>query len=204
MQLKDHWWWRPGWRAGRHVYAAHFSFSHSPELRELAARQQKALAGVEGLDLIPPAWLHLSMQEIGFLDEIPAARAEELFEAAAQALATVPPPVVTFREAVVRTEAIYLPATPAEPVAAVRDAFRSAMAEVLGTVPAAGPFRPHVSVAYVNRDQDSGPADAALAALDPEPVTVTLHHVDFMTYHRDNRMYEWTDATRHIPIGVTL
>ena len=23
--LHDHWWWRPGWRAGRHYYACHIT-----------------------------------------------------------------------------------------------------------------------------------------------------------------------------------
>jgi len=41
-----------------------------PQLRGLVADYQQALTDVMGIDLIPPQWLHLTMQGIGFTDEI--------------------------------------------------------------------------------------------------------------------------------------
>jgi len=29
----NHWWWRPGWRVGRHYYACHLTLDDQPELR---------------------------------------------------------------------------------------------------------------------------------------------------------------------------
>ena len=33
--VRNHWWWRPGWRTGRHFYACHLTLDDQPQLREL-------------------------------------------------------------------------------------------------------------------------------------------------------------------------
>src|SRR5690348_7434574 len=68
--LRNHWWWRPGWTTGRHYYACHLTLDDQPQLRQLVARYQQAIEDRPGLDLIPPEWLHITMQGIGFTDEI--------------------------------------------------------------------------------------------------------------------------------------
>ena len=29
--VRNHWWWRPGWRAGRHFYACHLTLNDQPD-----------------------------------------------------------------------------------------------------------------------------------------------------------------------------
>ena len=204
--LQDHWWWRPGWRAGRHFYACHFTMGQHPDLVQLVRRYQEALRPFPGLDLIPMAWLHLTMQGIGFVDELGGDQVSELELAIRQRLARVRTPVVTFRRPVVRPEAVFLPASPPEPVAEVRDAVRAVIADVLGpdnvelAPEHAQGYHPHVSLAYSNTTQAAGPIAEALSAVDVEPVTVTLDHVGLLEFHRDNRMYEWARA-HQIPVG---
>lgn len=55
------------------MYTWHVTFASHPEVSELAARVQTPLAALPGLDLIPGRWLHLTMQGIGFTDEVPEA-----------------------------------------------------------------------------------------------------------------------------------
>jgi 2'-5' RNA ligase len=204
--LRDHWWWRPGWRAGRHYYACHFAMSGYAQLVELVHRYQEALRPFSGLDLIPTAWLHVTMQGIGFVDDLDGDQVAELDRKIRERLAQVPPPVVTFHRPVVRTEAVYLPALPAEPVAAVRNAVRAVIGDVLGPdnaelVPEhVQRFRPHVSIAYSNTAHPGEPVAAALGRVEAAPVTVALQHVELMEFHRDNRMYEWTRSDQ-VPIG---
>jgi 2'-5' RNA ligase len=199
-ELHDHWWWRPGWRAGRHFYACHFTLGDQPELQNLVAEYQETLRGVGGLDLIPAHWLHLTMQGVGFVDEVETNRITKLAMVAAEKLVTVRAPVVTFHRPVIRPEAVYLPAQPADDIRAVRSAVRDAIAAVLGESGLEGAekltsYRPHVSVAYSNMDQPPAPILEALSRIDPPPVTVTLRHVDLLAFHRDHRMYEWTSAS---------
>nr|WP_030504513.1 2'-5' RNA ligase family protein [Micromonospora purpureochromogenes] len=204
--MQDHWWWRPGWQKGRHFYACHFTMSQHAELVELVQLYQQALEPFPGLDAIPATWLHLTMQGIGFLDELSGDQAVKLEKAIRKRLAKLPTPVVRFHRPVVRPEAVYLPAWPPEPIGAVRDAVRVAIGDVLGQdhvelapehVPA---YRPHVSVAYSNSAQAAEPIAEAISGVEAAPVTVSLNHVGLLEFHRDNRMYEWTSAVQ-IPIG---
>ena len=41
--VRNHWWWRPGWRTGRHFYACHLTLDDQPQLMELVGRYQDAL-----------------------------------------------------------------------------------------------------------------------------------------------------------------
>ena len=59
-----------GWRTGRHFYACHLTLDDQPQLRELVGRYQDAFRHLPNLDLIPPQWLHITTQGIGFADEI--------------------------------------------------------------------------------------------------------------------------------------
>ncbi|MEW2473136.1 2'-5' RNA ligase family protein [Micromonospora gifhornensis] len=204
--MQDHWWWRPGWRVGRHFHACHFTMSPHTELVKLAQLYQQALRPFSGLDLIPTPWLHLTMQGVGFLDVLSEDQVADLEHAIRQRLARVPTPIVTFHRPVVRREAVYLPATPSEPIASVRNQVRAAIAEVLGQDHAelapeqVGAYRPHVSVAYSNSTQAAGPIVDAVTQVDAPAVTMVLDHVGLIEFHRDNRMYEWTRDVQ-IPIG---
>ncbi|MET8349675.1 MULTISPECIES: 2'-5' RNA ligase family protein [unclassified Micromonospora] len=196
-KMKDHWWWRPGWRAGRHFYACHFTMGEYAKLGELVQRYQMALRPFPGLDLIPSTWLHLTMQGIGFVDDLDDEQVARLTYGIREELAELPAPVVTFHRPVVRPEAVYLPANPPTPIAAVRHAVRDVISRVLGTgnVELAPEhvqgYRPHVSLAYSNTAQAAEPVAAALARVEAKPVVVTLQHLGLLEFHRDYRMYQW-------------
>ena len=206
VSVRNHWWWRPGWREGRHFYACHLTLDDQPQLRELVADYQQALTGMPGIDLIPPRWLHLTMQGIGFTDEIGAAELVALDQALTAELGTIDPPTVEFRYLTVDPEAIYLKAHPAEALYPLRLKMHAAALSVLGAerftepAPDHAKFLPHVSIGYINRDGEAEPIAATLDSLDTRPVKVTFAKADLLEFHRDRRMYEWTSATP-IPIG---
>lgn len=205
-RLRNHWWWRPGWRQGRHFHACHLTFDNQPDLHNLIERYQNALRPFTGLDLIPRRWLHLTTQGIGYTDEITESEIDDIATVIRVRLNQLPTPVVSFQRPVVRQEAIYLPAEPPEPLAAVRTQIRAAIAEALGAerLPEqreqrAG-FRPHVSLAYSNCDQPAEPISHALSLVPANPVTVTITHASLLVLHRDQQMYEWT-GEEQIGIG---
>jgi 2'-5' RNA ligase len=204
--VRNHWYWRPGWRAGRHLYACHLTLDDQPQLRELIDHYQSALARLPNLDLIPPGSLHLTMQRIGWADEVSPAELQAVADRIAGRLRDAPRPVVTFHEPVVWEEAVVLRVLPAEPIYALRLAVYQAIEAALGprALPVAPPapeqFVPHVSVAYVNADGPAQPVFDALSPVHRPPVTVTFRVAPILTFHRDHRMYEWTSALP-IPIG---
>lgn len=196
--VRNHWWWRPGWREGRRFYTWHLTFEHATELHELVDSYQHELATLPGLDLIPREWLHLTMQGVGFTDETADEDLDRLISAAQRRLADRPPASLTFHHALIRPEAIVLPATPADSVIAIRDAIRDAFPEAgLGDAPEQRDgFVPHASVAYVNEDGSAAPIRAALARVSPQPAAVTVHAASLIILGRDARMYQWRDHAR--------
>jgi 2'-5' RNA ligase len=203
--VRNHWWWRPGWQTGRHFYACHLTLDDQPRLRELVSIYQQAIDDLPGLDLIPARWLHLTMQGIGFTDEISPAELDDVTGALARELSGIDPPTVNFQYLTVHPEAVYLKARPVEPLYALRAGMHRAVASVLGAnrfterMPDREWFTPHVSIAYVNTDGDAQPIAQALRARAPVPVSVTFAKASLLEFHRDGRMYEWTRAT---PIDI--
>ncbi|MEV8600430.1 2'-5' RNA ligase family protein [Streptomyces griseoviridis] len=201
--MRTHWWWRPGWREGRRFYTWHLVFDGQDDVHRLAADYRTALAplGPDSFTLIPDQWLHLTMQGVGFVDETDAETVDAIVTAARHRLAGIAAFDVTLGpDAVVDQEAILLPAQPAEPVHAVRDAIRAAIGDVVEVPEQADGFRPHVSVAY---SAAAGPADPVVHALARSTFTsarACITSAELIVLGRDAQMYEWTSYAT-VPLG---
>lgn len=199
--VQNHWWWRPGWRQGRHFYAYHFTFEGSSELHGLVERYQNKIRHLTIFDLIPQQWLHLTMCGVGFVDEVTPDELAAINATVEQLAARTPPINVTFSHAVVRPEAVYLPAQPTDRLVTLHSAVLMAIRETLGDsrihqLPeqAAG-YRPHVSVAYANSNGTAQPIHDALGATTLGSADVTLNELPLLEFDRDNGMYQWTART---------
>ncbi|WP_285104035.1 hypothetical protein [Promicromonospora sp. MEB111] len=82
----------PGWSVGRTFYKWHLTFDDATAapLHELVGRLQEELAGVERLYLIPQRWPQVTMQGLGFTDEVSDDDVKAITRAAAERLAAVP------------------------------------------------------------------------------------------------------------------
>lgn len=201
--MGNHWWWRPGWRVGQRAYTWHLTFEGQPELYRLASKYQQALSPFPGLDPVPLQWLHLTMQGLGFASEIAADEVAQIGKAVGSRLADLPPLALSFHTAIVADEAVVLPSDNEAEVCAVRSAIRSGIADVWGegSVPeAADRFRPHVSVAYGNRKQETAPIIETLHATATEPARVLVSAASLIVIHRDHRVYQWA-TVEQVPIG---
>jgi hypothetical protein len=195
--LADHWWWRPGWRVGTRFYAWHVTVADLPVLADHVAAYQEPLRAFGFLDPIPRPWLHVTVQGLDHTSAVPDPVRNTVAEAVAEKLAAVPAPTLTFARPVLFTEAAVISPTDPAPLAAIRDAIRTAIETTYGA-PEGKPtslFRPHVSAAYVNATADPRRVRAVLDEVDTPPVQVTLTHISLIEMHRDHRMYEWTTIT---------
>jgi 2'-5' RNA ligase len=194
--MRDHWWWRPGWRVGRSFYAWHVTFDDQPAVHRLAADYTPILSDLPTLDPVPVRWLHLTMQGVGFTDEVDRANIDAIADAARDRCAKLAPFTITLGPGRVDQEGLTLPVHPAEPVTRLRAAIRAAIADVWGPdhVPEnADGFRPHVSLAYSNA---SGPAEPIIQRLTAQPAgstKITIYRAALIDLNRDHRAYEWTD-----------
>jgi 2'-5' RNA ligase len=192
--MRNHWWWRPGWRVGRKMYTWHVTFDDQPQLHELVSAYQSALISLPGLDLIPERWLHLTMQGIGFTDEVSEREIANIADAARKRLANQRTVSLTVGPASVDPEAIMFEVKPTDALSPVRSAIRAAIADVRGAarVPETDEWMPHISLAYSNSDGIAAPYFTAVGSVSNPPITLTISKVYLIELNRDTRLYQWT------------
>jgi 2'-5' RNA ligase len=162
-------------------------------VHQLAADYAPVLNDLPTLDPVSVRWLHLTMQGIGFTDEVDRDDVDAIADAVRDRCAALAPFTITLGPARVDPEALMLPVHPAQPVARLRATIRAAIADVWGpdNVPEdADGFRPHVSLAYSNA---AGPAEPIIQRLGAQPVTaaeITVHRAALIDLNRDHKVYE--------------
>jgi len=201
--VRCHWWWRPGWKPGRRMYTFHVTFGDQPAVQELAAQARQKLADLDGLDLVPDQWLHLTTQGVGFTDEVTDTDLSAIIVAARARLAKASPFVVTLAPPRVASEGIACGVGPDRALTPARDALRAAIGEVWGSglVPEGPEWSPHVSIAYASADRPGDAFEAALDGLGGASAAVSA--VDLIRLSRDQRAYEWETVAR-LPLGEQL
>lgn len=195
--MRDHWWWRPGWRVGRSFYTWHITFAGQPGARRLVADHAPALARLPQLDPVPVQWLHLTLQGVGFADEVDRADLARIVVAARERCAELRPFTVTVGPAHVDPETVQMPARPREPLAGLRRTIRAAIGDVWGAeaVPEAEDgFRAHVSLAYANSAGPAEPVAEALRVKGDHTAEIAVDSVSLIDLNRDRAAYEWVDV----------
>jgi 2'-5' RNA ligase len=189
---RNHWDWRRGWRPGRHAYWFFVCFDDDPAVDVLARRYLTDLRE-PGLDPAVPGNLHISVQHVGFTDEVSADEATALLDAARRL--TVPRLRLLLGPVDPNPESVVLRVTPWEPITGLRRRLREVTAEVLGAHRLTGAddhFWPHVTIGYTNAELPTGPLLRRLAALPPRPpVAALVCRVDLVVLNRDNRAWTW-------------
>ncbi|MFC4060884.1 2'-5' RNA ligase family protein [Planomonospora corallina] len=187
--MRSHWWWRPGWRPGRRMYAVHTLFDGQDALHDLVRAYQAPLRDLAGLDPVPVEWLHLTMQGVGFADE--ADDVDAVAQAVRRRLAGVGPVSLTFDRPTVDPESISFQPVPAEGVDRARRAVRQGITDVRGEVDETDDWWVHMSIAYSDSSGPAAPYEEALAAVTAEPVTVTVSRIHLIAVRRDGHLYRW-------------
>lgn len=193
-RTSDHWWWRPGWRVGRGFYTWHVTFDDAPEVQELAAYYQARLT-LPFLDPVPADGLHMTLQGVGFTDEVGVDELGAITTEARRRCSALTPFALLLGPADADREGVPLRVVPWKPVEVLRDALREAIGAVWGPErvpePAAG-FRPHVTLFYSNAEADALPLRERLRALrGTAPVETTIRTVSLIRLNRDDRTYRW-------------
>jgi 2'-5' RNA ligase len=160
------------------------------------------LGDVPGLDLVPISWLHITMQGIGFIDEVSDIDRDAIIEAASRRLAKIPAVTLTFHHVAIRPEAIALYPNPIGPVRTIRSEIREAIAGVWGAnrVPeSADNYQPHLSIAYVSSHAESSRVAEVISAENPDPARLVITSASCIAIQRVNHSYHWdTHATAHL------
>lgn len=203
-RVRDHWYWRPGWSVGRRFYTWHITFANQTEVVELAAAYGSALHALPCLDPIPARWLHLTMQGVGFVDEVDLQTVERIVEKAREYCAQLEPFQLNIGAPHVDPESVQIAVRPADAVRRLRSAIRHGIADVWGSEAVPEPeesFDPHLSLAYSNRDADATDVRVALEQVSASKASAQIVECQLIVLNRDNRMYEW-DPFATVQLGL--
>lgn len=195
VELTNHW-RRPGWTDGRHSYHWLLALDDEPELAALARRCQASLGELPVLDLVPPGALHLTLQRVGFTDEIDSAQLQAVIDTTARRCTSLASFVLHVGWLAGSQGAIRLTALPAKSVVNLRQAVLAALTDVRGPATdeskESTTFWPHVSIAYCNSSIPATPIIQRVAHLRSlAPATVFIQALDLVELRRDDKAYRW-------------
>jgi 2'-5' RNA ligase len=201
-QMEDHWVLEPGTDPGRAQLMWFMCFGGDPEVTGLATLGRARLAGLDGLDLVPSEWLHITTLIVGYADEIPAAQVTATTTHAQALLASVPPIKVTLGRVLYHPRAIMLRASPHEALRPVLAACQEATRAGTGRDGRLyrEPWVPHLTLAYGNSSSPAAPAIQALGKELPARQT-TVTSVSLISQTPAQKFRWHLIAT--VPVGTT-
>ena len=192
-ELRDHWWWRPGWDVGTRYLAWHLTFEGQEDLHRAVTAYQRALNVVPALEPVPLPWLHLTMAGLGHRREIPEESLPDVITAAHERLLGRSRMPIDFGRVVVFAESVVLEPDPADAVLDLQRSLTRSVREALGArAPESGAaFVPHVSLAYASGPQRGATVVEALEGVTMDPIRGVEATLSLVELQRDRRRYEW-------------
>jgi hypothetical protein len=192
--LGNHWTWRPEWRVDRPHLMWYLVFGHEPALHAWLRIARGCLSGEERLDVIPQPWLHCTVDDVGFEDELAPGQVDRVARAGAEAMRGLTVPALTLGPTAPMRDALVLRARPTAELSRLRDALRAATVSVLGSqaLPPLDTFEPHVSFAYANRPCREAPLMDLLRSVSDDELRLSRPTVALASVTRLDRHYQWT------------
>ena len=193
VQLRDHWWLRPGWAPETRMLAWHLTFEDANALHGLAEQAQQALSGIPALDPVPTEWLHLSLAAFGATTDVTEDCVRQAINAAHQCIAGLGSLELSFSRTVVFAESVVLCPDDSPGLRGLRSDLQESVRQVRG---AGAPvdldaFVPHVSVAYASGPATGADVVRALESADLPDVTPVRPTLTLAEMRRDHRLYRW-------------
>jgi 2'-5' RNA ligase len=188
----DHRQWRPEWTVDRTCLYWYLTFTDQPDVASLAQRAGGDLGTHEAIDPVPPPWLHLTLCDVGFLDEVGQHQLEVMTEAVAHELRLCSPFELSLGPIALYPDALTLAAGPHSRLRELRNRIERAMesADLNPRHHPADQFWPHVTLGYLNRRAEMQPVLDTLGDEDATG-TVTVRDVTLAAVSRRHGYYQW-------------
>jgi 2'-5' RNA ligase len=162
--MEDHWLLQPDADPGRARLMWFIRVGNCPQVAELAQLGQERLAGLDGLDLVPQQWLHITTLIAGYADQITPDQAGVMAGQARRLLASTPPVTITLGRVWYHPRAVMLGVGPPGALDPVLRAAQQATRAATGRDGElhTQPWTPHITLAYSNTAGPAGPVIDAL------------------------------------------
>lgn len=203
VRMEDHWLPQPDVDPGRARLMWFMPVGDHPQVAELARLGQRRLARLDGLDLVPQQWLHITTLIAGFADEITPDQVGVMASEASRLLARTPPVTITLGRVLYHPRAIMLSIGPPGALDPVLRAARQAthVATGHGGELPTKPWTPHITLAYSNA---AGPTRPVIEALGHElPARQTAVTAITLVSQAPEQLWTWNLVTE-VPFGTAL
>ncbi len=174
----------------------HLLLGRDPAVQEAAAVARQRLAGIAGLHMTPPEWLHITVQRVGTKDLVTHDNRTRMLARAQDCLAQTAPVTVTLQRIFYHPEAITLSVSPRSALSPVLAAARTATREVLesGDHHSEGDeWAPHLTLCYSTTEQPAAPVIAALGTTLPA-YEVTITEMSLVVQDGPEDLWNWQVA----------
>jgi 2'-5' RNA ligase len=200
--MENHWTLEPGIDPDRAQLMWFMLFGHDPQVTRLARLGQERLAGLDGLDLVPAEWLHMTTLIAGFADQTTDSQIDVMTRRAQRALAGTGPVTVTLGRILYHPRAVMLEAAPRDALQPVLAACRDAISAATGQDGRlhTDPWVPHITLAYGNAPRPARPVIEALGREVPA-AEVTVTSVSLIS-QAPSQQWRWR-LVEHVPFGTS-
>jgi 2'-5' RNA ligase len=199
--LWDHWTWRPEWHPDRVCLLWYLTFPPQRELWAMASAVHAGLHDVPAVDAVPHDWLHLTLDDVGFTDELSSGHVDAVVEQVRATIHDWQAPTLVLGPVANMTDALVLAAGPAPELVKLRDLLRAATTHVLPeAVSGLDAFLPHVTLAYSNADVAGEVLMNRLAGNVDGQVVLDDYSLVLAAVTRRDRHYQW-NAEAVIPLS---
>lgn len=200
-EIADHWAWRPEWTPHRPRLLWYLTFEQTPDV-QAAAAPCTDLLWESGADIVPPEWLHLTVNHVGFADELDARAVRASAAEIRRRLEDVEPFELTLGPMESLPDAVVLAAGPAGRLNRLRAIVCGALAHTGMPEPddLDEVFWPHVSLCYTNRRTDQALLRDAVWTADPTTVQVRCDRLAQVLVTRADGHYRW-EVVDDVPLG---
>lgn len=186
-------WDRAGWWPGRSGYYWYLTFEDASPLRSLATRCQQVFAEHVGFDLVPTNDLHMTLDRIGFEDEVTKSQLSLISRGVELAASQWAPLTITVGPLAGSSGALSFSASPKDSINTLRLELSRVSQQFSEAVLSEPAFRPHIGIAYCNSSLPAGPIIETVSQLRQiAPIQVPVTQVSLVRLTRLERAYRWS------------
>jgi hypothetical protein len=201
--LDDHRTWRPEWEPGRVCLYWYLTFGD--DLVEVLDRGGlEAVRRTDWLDAVPAQWLHVTLCDVGFADELTPGEIERVVQAGRTCVAEARRLHLRFGTAAPMDDAVALPVSPPRPLRHLQHRLRSATDLALAVdhrLVHRDLYPPHLSLGYAKQQTAADEVASVLGQVGPATGQVTVDRLVLAAVSRDHGHYEWS-VLAELPMGA--
>ena len=192
--IHEHRRWRPDWQPERSCLYWYLTFPDDLLTDVLDPDGLEAVEEADWLHPVPPRWLHVTLCDVGFADELDPEAVQDVVDAGRVPAAATGQLELTFGAPAATKSAVVLPVGPTEQLRGLKDELRAVTEATLGPeheVVHRGTLKPHLSLGYASRPASAREVGALLEQVGEPSGAVTVDRLVLAEVTRTHRHYHW-------------